>query len=256
MQQNKTEVEEDVEEKPNTIIVSGIKMEAKKDMNLTEKLEIFLAHTFGKEIRVASLTKLGSYLCMVELANYEDKPEILSNKWKLRAYTPAIVYVYENLRQRQAVIEKAIDKRVYFEKASGGHAIPGYASVKIDGVNWFWQDRFNKLVTDRFIRNEDRALNYILVSGKMVDSCDGKALKRKLQQFLKEELRIPTEIRNITKSRNHLCIVELDKHKHKQMILKCKYALMAKGINISRYPQKTASDELWEQRKAHKVKKL
>lgn len=88
----------------------------------------------------------------------------------------------------------------------------------------------------------NRRRNNIVVSGLTIQSYDEEATKNTLENFFRNELFVNTTIKRIRKIRVDLHIVEVANLKDKASILKRKYGLLTRGLNVFLYPDRTTNE--------------
>ena len=107
-------------------------------------MEGFLNQNLQINIIPKAVTKIGEKACVIELENDTDKRKIMINKSKLKSLKD-LVFIKEDLTKNEKEKQKQIRQFTREEKEKGNEVKIGYNKVIVDGEEWRWNSRTDKI---------------------------------------------------------------------------------------------------------------
>lgn len=144
------------EKKQNNVIISGLKIDTSDQYLLKGAMENFIKQHLDIEVPIRSATRLGQKTCLIVLEKMEDKVKVMENKSKLRKLENEKIYINNDLTIKERDIQKKIRKRAEEERKKGRKVKIGYQKLVIDGKQWRWNKRSDKLESSE----ETKQANY------------------------------------------------------------------------------------------------
>lgn len=138
--------QQDRDKRRNNIIVSGIDLEGINIETLVIELNKLLGDNLGIKINFKSAFKIGPKTCLAELYSWNDKREVLQNKYKLRKVKDKVIYINDDLTKNEREIQSSIMKRANEEKKAAKQVKVGYQKLIINGTVWKWDKENKKLI--------------------------------------------------------------------------------------------------------------
>lgn len=132
------------ERRKNNIVVNGIKVDTDNEEVLKEGIVKFIKEEMKIDVKVKSMYKIGPEACVVAINSWEEKLEILKNKYKLKGTK---VYINNDLTKKERQIQIEISRTAKLENENGNRTRIGYQKLTINGKQWVWNKTEAKLET-------------------------------------------------------------------------------------------------------------
>lgn len=123
--------------KKNNIVVKGAKFESE---NQKQEITDFLQRELGVRADVEEVFKVGKQepkVTVIKLKNFEQKTEILKQKYKLGSKR---IYLDSDLTTEEQRVQAEIRKVARDEKNNGKNTRVGYRKIEINGVKYEWSE--------------------------------------------------------------------------------------------------------------------
>uniref|UniRef100_A0A6P7GYW0 Uncharacterized protein LOC114348580 n=1 Tax=Diabrotica virgifera virgifera TaxID=50390 RepID=A0A6P7GYW0_DIAVI len=92
----------------NNVVISGLTIDTYEQARLKGKINNFIKHHLGIEVKIRNAHKLGEKTCLIELENQEEKRKIMEKKYKLKEIKEHKVYINEDTTIKERDIQKTI----------------------------------------------------------------------------------------------------------------------------------------------------
>lgn len=95
---------------------------------------------------IKSAIKLNNNTCRIELEKFEDKLQIMKNKYKLRVVADSNIYINNDMTIEERKIQYIIRQKAAEERKKGNDVKMGYQKISINGRGWVWDGLEGKLI--------------------------------------------------------------------------------------------------------------
>ncbi|KAK4872933.1 hypothetical protein RN001_014962 [Aquatica leii] len=132
--------------KKNNIIIKGT---TAQDNNLKVWLKELIKKETGARIEVETVYKIGKQkpkMVITKLKNFEQKMEVIKNKYKLGGKN---IYIDSDLTYEEQKTQEIIRKIAKEEKNKGNSIKVSYKKLEINGVKYIWNEEKNKLTKNQ-----------------------------------------------------------------------------------------------------------
>lgn len=128
----------------NNIVMMGLNIDTENREDLRNEMENFMEQTIGVKIQVKDAIKIGPKTCKIELNHFQDKQKIMENKNKLKLHRDRI-FINNELTKNELEIQRKVIQIAKEEKNNGKIVKIGYQKVYIEGKEWRWDKKEEKL---------------------------------------------------------------------------------------------------------------
>lgn len=157
MEQRVEGIEKD--KRKNNILISGVKIKDKTKGEITETMKNLLTEHVDVNADITKVSKINDNMCIIELEEFETKLEILRKKAKVRHLRENRIFITADLTKKEREIQKIIRDRAKLERQNGNTVKVGYQNIIINGQEWKWSKKENKLnlkITNNTLANTSK----------------------------------------------------------------------------------------------------
>lgn len=133
------------DKKKNNIIVSGISENAGDEDAVKEEVAKVLKEELKIEANIKSTRRIATGKYIIKMEKFTEKLEILRKKHRLKQAKNKIIYINDDLTKAEIEIQQKITEVAKKEKQNGKHVKMGFMKLYINGKEWKWDHKENKL---------------------------------------------------------------------------------------------------------------
>ncbi|KAF2904926.1 hypothetical protein ILUMI_01247 [Ignelater luminosus] len=144
------------DKKKSNIVLSGLPAGPKDGIKIKKEME-----KFSKEIKDTG--KIGNLKCVVEIKIIADKREVIKNKYKLRQVKNKMVYINEELTEKEREVQKNVKGTVAKELKTGNKVRIWYMKLNINEEDLKWnteESELKKIINRRYRPTESKTEQY------------------------------------------------------------------------------------------------
>lgn len=142
------EIEDEKEKRrkrKNNILITGLEIPDKEESQVKGKIQEFLLQKVDVKAEIRKAYKVKEQMFVAQLESFEKKMEIMNKKKKLKELKSGVVFINDDLTQRERGIQKKIRERAMVERQQKRNAKVGYMKLTVNGVIWRWNNESGQL---------------------------------------------------------------------------------------------------------------
>ncbi|KAF2902975.1 hypothetical protein ILUMI_03202 [Ignelater luminosus] len=124
------------DKKKNNIVLSGLPVDPKNVVKVKEEMEKFFKEELNTDTKIKDTRRIGDLKYVVKMKTITDKREIMKNKCKLRQVKNKIVYINEELTEKERKIQKIVKETAAEEIKKDNKVRIGHMKLNINGEYW------------------------------------------------------------------------------------------------------------------------
>lgn len=133
------------ERKKTSVVMYGLKIDTNELVDLKEESKRFLREKLQIDITPRTVIKTGEKTLVIHLNNEEEKNEIMMNKAKLKNMTEEPIFINDDMTPKEREKQRQLRDFAKKERAAGKTVKMGYSRVIVDGEEWRWNRRAERI---------------------------------------------------------------------------------------------------------------